>query len=228
MIFSPGQKIVFAGDSITDAESRIHAQPYGYGYMNMVRSMVTARYPEHRLTFVNKGVGGNGSPELAARWDRDVIPERPDWVSVLVGIGDATRFFTKTPKDGIPGAQYEENLRALIERTQAACGARFILMEPFLIYPDDPTPEPVHLPSSIVGGGAWDIRQKLEEHIAAVHRLAMAYDAVLVRTQQAWDMVLKNTTIAEWSPDCVHPHYPYSPGYAVIALAWLRAAGFVL
>ena len=228
MIFSPGQKIVFAGDSITDAGCRTHAQPYGQGYMSMVRSMMIARYPELRLTFVNKGVSGNASLELAARWDRDVIDERPDWVSVLIGIGDATRFYTSTPEAGIAGAQYEGALRALIERTQAACGARFILMEPFLIYPNQPTPEPVHLPSSIVREEPWAIRQKLEEHIAAVHRLAAAYDAVLVRTQRAWDMVLKDTTIAEWSPDSVHPHHPYSPGHAILALAWLRVVGFVV
>ena len=58
MLFDPGQKIVFIGDSITEADRLGASAPYGSGYVSMIRNFLMARYPERRLTIVNKGVGG--------------------------------------------------------------------------------------------------------------------------------------------------------------------------
>ena len=78
MLFGSGQKIVFIGDSITDCGRCGRAAPYGDGYVSLVRNLVLARYPHLGLTVVNRGVAGDTTRELAARWQRDVLAERPD------------------------------------------------------------------------------------------------------------------------------------------------------
>src|SRR5882724_7395995 len=77
LLFEAHQKIVFIGDSITDCGRRDEAAPYGNGYVSLVRNLLLARYPEQQLTIVNKGIGGNTTRDLAARWKKDVILEQP-------------------------------------------------------------------------------------------------------------------------------------------------------
>ena len=78
MIFEHMDRIVFAGDSVTDMES---AQPVGEGlfenvgksYVRIVENMLAAFYPEVYLRVTNSGIGGNTSRDLLQRFDRDVV-----------------------------------------------------------------------------------------------------------------------------------------------------------
>ncbi len=207
MLFGRGQKIVFIGDSITDCGRRDVAAPYGNGYVSMVRSLLIARYPDLGLTFVNKGIGGDTTRDLAARWDEDVIAEQPDWLSVKIGINDVWRAFGPNAHEAVPLPEYERTLRDLLERTSRETNARLILMEPYVIEPDRTQP----------------MRSRMDLYGAAVRQLAAEFCATLVPTQAAFDAVLRHTRPEDWAPDQVHPN---EPGHAVIALAFLRAIGF--
>ncbi len=209
MLFEPHQKIVFIGDSITDCNRRGADAPFGNGYVGMVRSLVLARYPELRLSFVNRGVGGDTTRDLAERWEQDVVAQRPDWLSVKIGINDVWRAFGDNVHEGVPLSEYTTTLRELLTRARSATGARLILMEPYMIEPDRTSP----------------MRNEMDCFGAAVGQLAAEFDAVLVRTQSAFDTVLEHTTPADWADDQIHPG---APGHAVIALAFLRAIGFEL
>jgi lysophospholipase L1-like esterase len=209
MLLEPGQKIVFIGDSITDCDRRGAAAPYGDGYMSMVRSLLLARYPQYGLTFVNRGVSGDTTRDLARRWERDVIAQQPDWLAVMIGINDVWRAFGGNPAEAVPLPEYTTTLRGLLDRTRAATGARLILMEPYMIEPDPRQP----------------MRRQMDLFGAAVRQLATDYAAVLVRTQVAFDTALAHTTPADWADDQIHPN---GPGHAIIALAVLRAIGFAL
>ena len=98
MIFKHMDRIVFAGDSVTDMES---AQPVGEGlfenvgksYVRIVENMLAAFYPEVYLRVTNSGIGGNTSRDLLQRFDRDVVSLKPDWVSICIGINDVWRQF---------------------------------------------------------------------------------------------------------------------------------------
>ena len=98
MIFKHMDRIVFAGDSVTDMES---AQPVGEGlfenvgksYVRIVENMLAAFYPEVYLRVTNSGIGGNTSRDLVQRFDRDVVSLKPDWVSICIGINDVWRQF---------------------------------------------------------------------------------------------------------------------------------------
>ena len=209
MLFEPGQKILFIGDSITDCDRRGAAAPYGNGYMRLVRDLLLARYPEYGLKFVNRGISGDTTRDLAARWERDVIAERPDWLAVLIGINDVWRAFGGNSREAVPLAEYTTTLRRLLDRTRAATAARLILMETYMIEPDR----------------AQTMRQKMNAYGAALRQLAAEYQAVLVPTQAAFDAALHQTPPAAWADDQIHPN---GPGHAVIALAFLRAIAFTL
>jgi len=209
VLFTALQRIVFIGDSITDCGRRDVAAPYGNGYVSMVRNLLNARYPELNLVVVNRGSSGNTVRDLAQRWEKDAIAERPDWLSIKIGINDVWRFFANRPQEGVPLPEYEATLRRLIERTRAVTGARLILMQPYLIEPDRTDP----------------MRAEMDRYGAVVSALAREYESVLVRTQDAWDAALAHTSPTVWAEDRIHPT---APGHAVIALAFLRSIGFEL
>ena len=87
MIFEPMDRIVFAGDSVTDMGS---AQPVGEGlfdnvgqsYVRIIENMLSTWYPEVYLRVTNSGVSGNTSRDLLQRFDSDVVALNPDWVSI--------------------------------------------------------------------------------------------------------------------------------------------------
>jgi len=209
MLFEQNQTILFIGDSITDCGRRDLAAPHGDGYVNIASSLLLARYPNLHLRFINRGVSGNTTRDLAARWQRDVLAEQPDWLSIMIGINDVWRAFGPNVHEAVPLFEYEATLRELLQRVQHETTARLILMEPYMIEADQ----------------SVSMRRQMDQYAAVVRELAIHYDAVLVRTQAAFDVVLEHTVPAGWAPDYIHPNHP---GHAVIALAWLRAIGFDL
>ncbi len=208
MILEANQTILFIGDSITDAGRRDHAAPYGDGYVSQVRALLLARYPERRLRVVNRGISGDTTRHLLDRWERDALAERPDWLSLMIGINDVWRSFGAMPHEAVPLPEYESNLRELLGRARAI-GARLILMTPYMIEADRGVP----------------MRRQMDWYGEVVRRLASELGAVLVDTQAAFDAVLSHSTPDDWADDQIHPN---SAGHAVIALAWLRAVGFEL
>jgi lysophospholipase L1-like esterase len=206
VIFEAGQRVVFIGDSITDCGRRDRAAPYGDGYMSLVRAFVTAAHPELRLSWLNHGIGGDTVRDLKARWERDAIQARPDWLSVKIGINDIWRGFGDHPEQAVPIDEYATTLRDLLRRAVDATGCRLILADPYLIEPDLDEPQ----------------RAQTDSYILVVRKLAAEFDAVHVPTQEAFDRVLASTSPQDWADDRVHPNLP---GHAVIARAFLAAIG---
>lgn len=206
IVFQPGQKILFIGDSITDCDRRGNAAPLGDGYVRMLYNFLWARYPELNLAVVNRGVGGDTIRNLQARWQQDVIDEQPDWLSVGIGINDVWRAFGDNPHEAVPFDEYEATLRQLLDRALGATKARLIMMEPYMIEPDHAQP----------------MRHRMDVYRARFDQIAADYQAILVPTQAAFDNVLQHTKPEQWADDKIHPN---PPGHTVIALAFLKALG---
>ena len=209
MIFERGQRIVFIGDSITEAGRCVPDSPFGTGYMNLVRSFVTARYPELGLEWENRGVGGDTSRDMAARWERDAIDLRPDWLSIKIGINDVGRKYRGRPHDAVPIDEYEATLRTLAQRAVEVTGCRLIIAEPYVIEAD--LSEPRHA--------------ETRTFAAVARKVASDLGAISIHTQEAIDRALQSMPGESWSHDRIHPNLP---GHAVIALEYLRAIGFDL
>jgi lysophospholipase L1-like esterase len=207
LVFQPGQRLVFIGDSITDAGRRKEGIPYGSGYVHLARAFLIARYPELGLAILNQGIGGNTIRDLDRRWEEDVVRVQPDWLSIKIGINDVWRQVAQRPDEAVLLEEYAATYERLLRRTRAATQARLILMEPYVIERDRDDP----------------FRAIIDTYLPVVHRLAREYDAILIQTQAAFDEALAAQPSSYWATDRVHPN---APGHAVIARAFLRGVGY--
>ena len=78
MIFNDYDRIVFAGDSVTDMESQ---NPIGEGlfdkvgksYVRIIENMLAAYYPKTRVRITNSGLAGLTSRDLLERFESNVL-----------------------------------------------------------------------------------------------------------------------------------------------------------
>ena len=200
-ILQPHDRILLTGDSITDwGRDRTDPTSLGHGYAGIVAALAGARRPDLGLTFLNRGVGGDTSAMLRARWEQDAVALAPTVVSVLVGINDTWRRYD----GGLPTSadEYEENLRAIVGTAE-----RLVLVEPFLV----PVTQGQH---------GW--REDLDPRIAVVRRIATERQAVLVPADGLFAAAAARTGAATWAFDGVHPT---PAGHGLLAEAWLDAVG---
>lgn len=193
---------MFIGDSITDAGRGTVDPPYGTGYMSLVRAFVVARHPDLGLEWFNRGISGNTVRDLAARWEADVVALQPDWLSVMIGINDVWRFLAGNEAEAVPLEEFERIYRRLLRRAVEAAGCRLILADPYVVEADPAEPH----------------RAMSDLYRRVVEKLAGEFDAVHVRTQEAFDRALVATVPGEWSHDRIHLDLP---GHAVLAQAYL-------
>lgn len=113
--FKEDELILFIGDSITDCR-RDKAIPdtLGMGYAGMVAGRLGLDHAELNLRFLNRGVNGDRTCDLLARWDADCISLKPDWVSILVGVNNTWRRYDHN--DPTPDDQFESEYRELLQR----------------------------------------------------------------------------------------------------------------
>src|SRR5688500_11041895 len=86
--FTRETKLLFIGDSITDAGWQGDREALGAGYVRLIHDLLLARDPAAAPNVINRGISGNKITDLAARWQRDVIALDPDMLSVMIGIND--------------------------------------------------------------------------------------------------------------------------------------------
>ena len=123
--FKDRERIVFAGDSVTDAG---RAYPVGdgpnglgNGFVRAVDTMLNAFYPQFMFDIINAGINGNTTRDLLERWDRDVMALKPDRLVICIGINDVWRQFDYpcNPDRHVLPEEYEANMRKLIESALA-------------------------------------------------------------------------------------------------------------
>ena len=204
-LIEQGAVVLFQGDSITDCgRDRQNGDDMGRGYAMMAASWFSALNPEKGVTFLNRGVGGDALVDLKARWQRDCLDLKPAWVSVMVGINDTGRRYSRG--EPTTAEQFEADYRDILGRVRSELGARLILGEPFLL-------------PSLAERLAW--REDLDPKIEVVRRLAAEFEALLVPLDQVFKDACARREAGWWSEDGVHPS---AAGHALIAQAWLKEA----
>ena len=210
MLIAPHSRFVLIGDSITDCgRTRPLGEglfdPYGSGYVNFVKSMIGAAHPELHIRVTNVGESGNTVRELKARWDRDVVKLKPDWLSVMIGINDVWRQFDLPdyPEQHVLPEEFESTLDSLLGRTRKSLKG-LILATPYFVEPDRADP----------------MRARMDQYGAIVKKLAQKHEALLVDTQAAFDAVLPHMHPMELAWDRVHPN---TTGHMIIARAFAKA-----
>lgn len=205
--FQAGQKILFIGDSITACGRRAPQSPYGDGYVAEVVRWMTAAHPELGLKFENRGVNGDTTRDLLARWGADVLEEKPDWLFIKIGINDVWRLFDELMLEAVRQDEFKDNYTRLIERALGGTRAHIVLIEPFLVETDH----------------SERFRRLVMPYQQTVAHLAELYELGLVRLQPAFDRALLHLPAVELSEDRVHP----TPlGHMLIAQQVLAYCGF--
>lgn len=212
MLFQNGDKIVFTGDSVTDAG---RGRPVGEGlwagvgtgYVRQIENILNVLYPEQQFHTSNTGNGGDTSRGLRARWQTDVLDLKPDYVSIMIGVNDVWRQFDSPAITDmhISPDEYRSNLCDIIERTIPEVKG-IILISPYYMEPlkDDM------------------MRKRLDEYVQICEEIAKKYNCIYIDMQKVFDEYLKYRHSSYISWDRVHPS---NIGSLIIASEFCKAIG---
>ena len=75
------RKILFQGDSVTDAGRREDPSGLGNGYPQMIADYLSRE--GDAVTVINRGISGNRSRDLIVRWKEDCLDLHHPWISPL-------------------------------------------------------------------------------------------------------------------------------------------------
>lgn len=212
-LISPGDVVLFQGDSITDSgrsRGKTHeantqsALGGGYAWFAACGLLVDRHGDDLRI--FNRGISGHKVFQLADRWDRDCLALKPDVLSILIGVNDIWHA-RGGDYDGTVEI-YERDYDALLQRTRSALpDTALVLCEPF-----------------VLRCGAIDASwfPEFDEYRAAARRVAETHATTWVGFQAMFDEAIKYAPPEHWAEDGVHPS---SAGASLMAQAWLRAVG---
>ena len=213
MIFKDMDRIIFAGDSVTDMGS---ANPVGEGlfdnvgrsYVRVVENLLATCYPELKIRVTNSGINGHTSRNLLERFDRDVVNLKPDWVSICIGINDVWRQFDSPAivDSHVYPDEYKDNLEKMIVKIKDKVKGLFIL-SPY-----------------IIESNREDLmRKKMDEYTAICKDLAQKYSCVFVDFQKMYEDYCKYRHPSYIAWDRIHPN---QIGATLMAKEFLKHCDF--
>lgn len=196
MIFENYDRIVFAGDSVTDMGSTNPVgeglfDNVGRGYVRVLESMFAAYYPDIFLRITNSGISGNTSRALLERYNRDVVELNPDWVSICIGINDVWRQFDSPAiiDSHVLPEEYEKNVEEMIVRVKDKVKGVFVL-SPYII---EVNKEDM-------------MRKRMDEYVAICKNLANKHSCIFVDFQKMFEDYcrVRHSSFIAW--DRIHPN----------------------
>lgn len=212
-ILKDGEKILFTGDSITDAG---RGRPVGEGLWDGVGSgfvrcfdnFLNVFYPEYIFHVMNTGCGGATSRDMINTWEENVLALKPDKLILCIGVNDVWRQFDSPgcTNQHVYPEEFEANMRKAIESAKANIPYT-LLMTPYFMEPNDNDP----------------MRIRMDEYGNIVKRLAEEYSLPCIDLQKVFCDYLKyrHSTYLMW--DRVHPG---QVGSMIIANQLLKEFGF--
>jgi lysophospholipase L1-like esterase len=202
-----GERMLFIGDSITDCGRRGGEAPLGNGYVRIFTELVTARWPERKIAYLNKGIGGNRITDLKERWRDDVLFHRPQVLSIKIGINDLHSHL-RGVEGGVSPELFARTYAELMERTRRELDCKVVLLTPFYISTDR-------------SGQTFrsQVLDLIPRYLDTVERMSAQHHTRLVRLHEIFQQQLKYRDADTFCPEPVHPNHT---GHAVIAQALLE------
>ena len=210
--FENGDRILFMGDSVTDAGSKRPVgeglwEGVGNGYVRCVDTLLNVCYPEQLFHVVNMGVSGNTTVDLLARWQTDVLDLQPDWVVLCIGFNDVWRWFDEPSLPGhVTEEQYRANLKKMVDDTLPKVKG-MVLMTPYYIETNT----------------ADAMRAKMDVYSGIMKEVAAEYGLPCIDLQEEFCNYLQHRHSSYVMWDRVHPGWV---GSMLIARRFLKAVGF--
>ncbi len=185
-ISAPDQNIVVLGDSIT-ADGR---------YAQIMQTLIDQQHPDLRVRVLPRGASGDTVKRALERLETDVVPWRPSWVLINLGINDSGQFSTE---------QFLYFYEAMINRIQRDTGARIGIISP--IFPDN-------------DGN----HSKLDAFVAGLRTLSAKYGCLYIPCYEAFAAARPTLPKGvKYSPDGVHPNHL---GYWIFGITIMDALGY--
>ena len=204
-ILKPNDLILFQGDSITDAGRGEAPDGLGGGYVAMVRGLFQALHPDFPVRILNRGIGGDRTAELLARWPTDCLELKPDVLSIMIGVNDVWRLKGEwNGQKHIALPEYTANLTRLLEQAKTAGIRQLVLMSPTTVEPEND----------------GELTQLVGRYAAVVKRLAGEFGAIYVPSREAMLAARAALPTIVWTTDGCHPG---AAGHALLAATWLKA-----
>ncbi|MEO6723197.1 MAG: SGNH/GDSL hydrolase family protein [Ferruginibacter sp.] len=209
--FKAGDKIVFVGNSITEA-----------GFYEMyIWQYYMLHFPGRKITVYNGGIGGDVAGNILARLDEDILVKKPTVLVLTFGMNDS-RYFEyfntaeeKVRKEAV-ATSYESYL-GIEKKLQAVPDMQKIIMT------SSPYDETMTGPKNNFHGKYKTMQEiaRFQREAAAKNKWAFVdlmepMDAIDVREQQ------KDTNFTMTGPDRIHPG---SAGHFAMAWLFLKAQG---
>lgn len=125
--------LVTLGDSIT----QMGGEPGGYVWR--LQKYLDALYP-NSIGIVNAGISGHKSTDMSERFKRDVLDQKPNIVTISVGVNDVWHgFYDNHPNGdgnrGIDIETYRQKVTEMVEAAQAQ-GSKVVMLSTTVIYED--------------------------------------------------------------------------------------------
>ena len=199
-----GETLLFIGDSITDCGRRGPDGPLGVGYVRLFTELVTARFPDRGIRYINTGIGGNRITDLKGRWQEDMLAHRPDRLSIKIGINDLHSHL-RDPDNGVGPELFEEIYDELLDITQRELGCPVVLLTPFYISTDR-------------SGTTFEseVLSLIPRYIETARKMTERYGTRLVDLHEVFQKQLEYREPDAFCPEPVHPN---RTGHMVIANA---------
>ncbi len=221
-------KILFTGDSITDAARTVLCQDLekmlgsdpnftpekrdemlngalGTGYPLLVTSQLYAESPG-KYEVLNRGISGNRVVDLDARIKCDCINLKPDILSIMIGINDV--WHEANWHNGVDAQKFQRVYDEMLKEVIAALPeVKLILLEPYVL-------------KGPATRDKWEFfRTETDLRRNTVKALAKRYGAACINTQELFDRAAACGSESNWSADGVHPT---PAGHWLLAQAWLE------
>lgn len=201
------QKILFQGDSITDAGRNREDDKYGgMGYPTLIAAQMGFEYPQC-YEFLNRGISGNRVVDLLARVKQDIINLNPQILSILVGVNDVWHEISR--QSGVDADQYEVIYDLLVGQIKKALPEiKIMILEPFVL-------------RGTAIEETWDFfRKEVEERAARAECIAKKHGLTFVPLMKCFDEMAQKAPASHWLIDGVHPT---AAGHELIKREWVKA-----
>ncbi len=196
--------LLFQGDSITDAGRNETPDGLGWGYVALIAGTLPVARSGDRINVLNRGVSGDRTVELLARWKTDCEDLRPSVLSVMIGVNDVWRHRESWNGQTYVGPEeFVANYRKLLDRA-LACGVRRLVL---------------CSPTTIDDAKSTDLQGLLDERVSLVKDLAVEYGALYVPLAEAQKSLLSRRPDIAWTQDGCHPTLC---GHAALARVWVE------
>ena len=222
-------RILFQGDSITDGnrykteESRWDLNhQIGHSYAYIIAARLGSRYPG-KYHFINRGISGDCVDKVAQRWQVDTLDEKPDVLSILLGI-NGNRDYDGYFPEGVEAqlAHFDKTYRSLLDSARSQNPSlRVVIIEPFV------------LPVGRYATHYDDFIAVFERKQGIIKQIAEDYGAVFIPIQKRLEKLVSESEatlhangcnvdpMKYWLWDGVHPTEAM---HGLIAELWLEAA----